>query len=346
MNDGDYALLVGIKSYPFLEQGLQLEGPVKAAEQIGRTLMDACQVPPGNITIIRGQSPFPGNDGDLPTPVKDQIDDAFAALFNRTRNGKRRRLYIYFTGHGYAKHTDDVMLLMANATMSILDRVVDSELYEEKLSHPYSFFPEQVFIYDCCRNHDADIKGGDEPKWSKLTPPDSGAPVTQFTIYATEFMKVAREATVAGTERLPLLTQALIDGLNGKAAVERGPGKYVITAESLALYAVHRVGELTEGTQVPVTNGDTHKDLILVPNAVPPHLNVTVKRAETAAPCMVRVYNAQGNLATSQLMTGATISFWLMPGLYLFELGPGKEFTCTVPDTGTVEVPCEGGGDA
>src|SRR5687767_6799470 len=167
MTREDFALVIGITTYPRLGASGSLEGPVKDATEFRDWLVQSAGVPDDQVKLILSDE----TDITRARPVHDDIDDAFEEIFEKAKQGARR-LYVYFGGHGCSKAFSHVALLMANSTPSS-PRAINTTSYHEGLATlKGNLFPEQVFFYDCCRNFDRDVPGRDHP-WgepSQLAP--------------------------------------------------------------------------------------------------------------------------------------------------------------------------------
>jgi hypothetical protein len=235
----DFAVVIGITHYPQL---VDLEGPVKDAQEFARWLTGPAQVPDTNVFPVLSRDPQePGG-----RPVQDEIDDAFERVFAAARALSARgkgpnRLYIYFAGHGCAQGFRHVALLVANASLQALNRGLDTESYHNGLGKD-ALFPEQVFFYDCCRNYDRRVRGRSAP-WPDDEPPVGAGRVKQFVLYGAGFNEYANERKLRFDTRRGLFTRALIDGLNG-AAAKRVGREWVVTSDSLVTYSQKRLDGL------------------------------------------------------------------------------------------------------
>jgi hypothetical protein len=248
--NNDFAVVVGIRGYPYLSE---LDGPIDDAHAFEAWLLGPGKVPDSNLHRIFGDSQI----GQDPKPVADDIDDAFAKIFDAIQACIPRRLYFYFAGHGCAEQARHVLLLMANAREGLLGRGLNAQKYHERLAS-LGQFPEQLFFYDCCRNYDKEALAGREPPWDNQDPGPYVDKVSQFILYGAAFTQFANERKLFGGQndsiystKRGLFTQALVDGLGGGAASEHG----VVTADRLAPFVQARLEQLA-------TKEGLHQDIV------------------------------------------------------------------------------------
>jgi hypothetical protein len=319
-HSGDFAIVIGINKYPRLEARYQLEGPIDAARRFAAWLTAAGGVPVENCRLVLGESPA---DAPMPEPIQDQIDEAFAEIFEASEKIEARRLYFYFVGHGFAIDNEQASLLMANARIGMLNLGIDATAYRQQLSNKQRFFPEQIFIFDCCRQFDGIVRGRG-PAWS-LEPARDIDDVQAYTLYATEFTRFAHERSLSDGPRRCLLSTAVMEGLEGAAAVPRSSlvlepteierlGEHVVTMSSLARYAIQRVKAL-EPEQVPKRLDVTNRDLVVNEN-VPTPPNVIV-RGNGGPPSTVTVVS-DARPARDLGLNGDAINVFLPAGKYAF----------------------------
>jgi len=268
MAKDDFAIVIGIDTYPALRR---LRAAVKDSGRFLEWLTspEGGDVPPDNIRLI--QSPTKNSADPLATdtrPLQGEVDQALRdfGVDNRQRIG--RRLYFYFAGHGLGTTFEDVGMLMANATMTTLRSNIGLKDYRRFL-HENGYFDEIIFILDCCRDPAISVGTG-VPPFTYPPPPPAPRPVEGFVILAAEFGAKAFEQnqlTNGGTEPRGVLTDALIDGLNGQAANSKGE----ITAFSLRDYLLKSVPQRAAPplNQTPSINVLPTRDLVFCVAPVP-----------------------------------------------------------------------------
>src|SRR5690606_4988938 len=135
-------------------------------------------------------------------------DDALAE-FGLSKSKKRigERLYFYFSGHGIGTSSRDIAMLMANAMRSMENRNVGLWQYREYLQER-QLFDQIVFIADCCRDRLTTVEPG-RPAFTLDKHPSPS--VLDVTFLAARYK--SKSYAISGGQGL--LTQALLDGLNG-----------------------------------------------------------------------------------------------------------------------------------
>ncbi len=255
MNEHHYAVVVGVNHYP--EMG-SLNSPVNDAKKFtdwlqnadgGKLLEDNIMkvISPENenSAVVKRRNAKP-NRTDVFEAIYELFERCAEHLDNNPDDWDRTRLYIYFSGHGIAPEADNTILLMANSAPKIPgESVACSPLkvfFEEARC-----FKEVIIFADCCRNW-GNTSPVLAPPWSDIRY-DYG-PVNSLTGYATVFGDPAyepkEEELEHGDSRRSYFTQALIEGLEGKAQVNTR-----IDSITLAEYITRRVPELTKGKTRP-----------------------------------------------------------------------------------------------
>jgi uncharacterized caspase-like protein len=236
MAKNDWAVVVGIQSYPGLSD---LGGPENDAKDFFEWLIskDGGAVPKEHVTLILSPTP----PATLPTsalPTTQQIEQAFDHLddiANLDENNGRvgRRLYLYFSGHGFAPDFEQAALLMANATQKRTGFHILGKSYADWF-YRSGYFNEVVLFMDCCQE-----------KYSKTVPrPVHFNDVTDFNAidegkrfygFGTKWSRLAQERLMDDGKVHGVFTYALLKALRGDAA----DSEHNITATSLGdwLYA-------------------------------------------------------------------------------------------------------------
>jgi uncharacterized caspase-like protein len=158
MMETDWALVVGINSYPWV--GVDpLEGAVHDAERFHQWVINeqGGAVDPNQTLLLT--SPAGAAAGALPRPVFSEIYQFFENLLAVLGNGSGRRLYVYLSGHGISPTVQDPVhgsvsnaaLLMANAKAPNLWFNFAGNIWA-KGAHDAARFREVVLIMDCCRD--------------------------------------------------------------------------------------------------------------------------------------------------------------------------------------------------
>lgn len=222
----DYAIVVGISRYPkFAPAGstADLEGPDTDAEDIRNWLVadDGGGLAPENTRMIRSAD-FAVTPAD-PQPEEARIRKALASLVDRTADSMGGRLYLYFSGHGFAPVLEEGALFTAEASLSIPTYVY---AYDWLRSFRKALrFREYVLWMDCCMTHQQTI-----PVSNVVIRAGTGTGVP-----GPAFVAVAAQTKSALEYRMPdgkvhgVFSYTLLQGLRGGATDEHGR----ITAESL-----------------------------------------------------------------------------------------------------------------
>src|SRR5215207_9373162 len=163
----DRALVVGINGYPAI-------GPLSGAENDANDFYDWVTDPNGGnvsrehaLKVLSSDFPAPGGVADA-RPAKEQIEKFFSDI-NNCSNANNveglglkagNRLWLFFSGHGFAPSLDRSGVLMANATFDEIHNIA-AMLWANRL-HEGGWYDDVLLFQDACRNRVAD---GD------LTPP-------------------------------------------------------------------------------------------------------------------------------------------------------------------------------
>lgn len=220
----DRAVVVGVSHYPggFPE----LQGPVRDAEDFRDWLIAPTGggLAPGQVRLLTTPNPPPINVGaacPLDADVRkafDELEDL--ALANNATNGPLRagrRLYLFFSGHGFAPaavvRRFETAVLMANATRTRLGYHIPARGYADWF-HASGYFDEILLFMDCCREvfRTAPVAG------PHFADPAGGRPVRGFYAFGTKWKGLARERHFddVGQTR-GVFTRALMAGLRGAA---------------------------------------------------------------------------------------------------------------------------------
>lgn len=228
MNDEDYAVVVGIRRYPMLGRTAQdpndLQGPDRDAQEVYDWLTDPNKggVPTANATLIRSQmypDPFEQPVADNAKPREAEILSAFrnlvqlAAAKGTQRVG--RRLYLFASGHGFAKDRQEGALVLADATRMTLSQSHMTMSDWAKWFARSGRFDEVVLWMDCCMDEygTAFLRPGGFDN-SMLT--DGGGKV--FAAFAAKYPRRSIEHPFPpNNEYRGVFTYMLLQGLNGIA---------------------------------------------------------------------------------------------------------------------------------
>lgn len=241
-NENDYALVVGIDHYPGYEN---LHGAVDDAKDMVRWLCaepDGGGLPTENCKAVYSV-PNPAH------PIQDEIDDALLEILHAVGNNEpARRLYVYFSGHGMAPSKLVTGMCVANWSLDMRNRALNSQKYLDVLLTSGKF-REVIMFLDCCRVRMVAAEG-QGPANPNLVPGAKSPKSRSFLANATEFLNKAYEAAVsgppganppaAGPTVRGYFTRALLEGLRGAAAVAPAG----VPASELKKYLEWRTPEL------------------------------------------------------------------------------------------------------
>src|SRR5258706_190811 len=240
MARNDWAISVGISAY--FDPGLPLvEGPENDAQEFHDWVISpkGGAVRKGQAQLILSKQykpPFATVAAAMPTAqaLKLSFDHLRSiADQNEAKNLGRivgDRLYLFFSGHGFAPSQNDGLTAMLTAEASIasqqLNHIIGS--YMADFFWRAAFFKEIMLFMDCCRSIDEcsqlfmpyeEERGRDYWKGIK------------FKAYGARVAAESRERKMADGKVHGIFTRTLMDALNGAGYDPNDPTK--ITAESL-----------------------------------------------------------------------------------------------------------------
>jgi hypothetical protein len=217
----DYAVVVGIAEYPGLTN---LSGPDADAQAVHDWLVDPAggRLDPQNVELIRSAQ-FDPIDPQDPKPASGAVTAALVRIATRTQQAPGNRLYLYFSGHGFAPSLEEGALFTAEAS-----QLVPSHVYAHswlKAFRRAGLFRDVVLWMDCCMNYQQSVPV-DEAQMRVMQ--STKPPGPAFVGLAAQ-TKSALEHTMADGKVHGVFTWTLLEGLRGGAADERGR----VTGESL-----------------------------------------------------------------------------------------------------------------
>lgn len=233
MNDEDFAIIIGVSYRGLPELKATLRDATKFYEWV--TSPTGGNVPEENVKLLLSDDPQHAliDDGK---PDREMIEAAFSQLgllWDDVCLRIGRRLYFYFTGHGFGPSFDDVGMLLATATAKPRSR-----LKHNIGLHPYRSrfkddapFDEVIYILDCCRDYErvATIK----PSPTRRTKPPC-RDVDDFVVLAAPYNGQAFEGTSTDTkDRRGFLTKAVLEALTDRVTTDR---RGCFTAATLTRY--------------------------------------------------------------------------------------------------------------
>ena len=230
MSKGDprhYALIVGIRDYPD-EPEPRLEGPVIDAREIEEWLVDpnGGRVPKSNVICLTSPLRQPRDSRvsedemrENSRPSEAEIESEFRKLHRKVlRNGDLRtgprigkRLYVYFSGHGFGPSKTESALCAANYHREWPGNHVLARYNVEWFVNAGAF-DEVLLFADCCRTRDTTthLNMKYAPKYAAKDSP----PVKVLYLYAAQWGQRTVEVEWNGGKR-GAFTLALLAGLRG-----------------------------------------------------------------------------------------------------------------------------------
>jgi hypothetical protein len=229
-NVDHHAIVVGVTHYPSLggpgEEPPHLKGPENDADDVlaWLTSKSGGDVPRANITLIKS-SDFAQAAPNIDKPTRDQIDEAFAKLYDLSRD-KCRRLYIYMSGHGFSPKRNHGCLIAANATSTMMWHVYPSGWLEALQESAH--FDEFVLWMDCCMNRFTLLSATVPPTLAGSRRIPAGPTFIAFA--AQRPLKAVEREFPEDKKVHGVFTRTLLEGLRGAAADRYG----MVTGRSLA----------------------------------------------------------------------------------------------------------------
>ena len=272
-NSDHYAIVIGIDAYPFLRR-LRASGKDAARFQTWLLDEDGGGLLPEHIATFISPATLP--DIALSArPIQGEIDDTLMTWGVTQGHHVGSRLYFYFAGHAFGPKFNDVGMLMANAANGRLNSHIGLQPYREYF-HEQAPFDEVVFILDCCRDR-VGLNSTRGPELTVNSVDGPASPVEDFVVLAAAYGEKAFQADDTNTgERRGLLTEAVLEGLQGAARDQQGR----ITASMLRDYVRRRVPELAKLAQL-------EQNLQQEPEAPPPNKEMVF--GPVVPPDLVRV---------------------------------------------------------
>ena len=327
MAEDDWAVVVGIKNYPELSD---LDGPENDARDFYTWLTspNGGAVPEQQVQLIVSPDP-PADKATVARPTAEQIQEAFDRLddiANLEENNGRvgRRLYLYFSGHGFAPDFEQAALLMANATQKRTGLHILGKPYADWFFRS-GYFREVVLFMDCCQE-----------KYSKTVPrPIHFNEVTdmnaidegkRFYGFATKWSRLAQERMMEDGKVHGVFTTALLKALGGAAA----DSNRNITATSLGDWLYNNMRKFI--SEDALKNDEISKDPDLLYEKNPqktfifttvdtvPEFKVNIHVPAASATKRLRVHDDKFKIVASVPAESPLTRLSLPRGLYLAQI--------------------------
>lgn len=359
----DRAIVVGINRYP--DPGLgDLAGPTNDARAFSRWLEERAGVPRENIRRILSSAPYRSRRMSVldARPTNEAIGRAFDELQDLSERGAEqgvgrrigRRLYIYLAGHGFSPNSDEVALLMANAT-STRTHHVPARVYANYFVHS-GCFDQVVLFMDCCRDPFSQDALWLLPYVKVLDRAAIDRAKVLFG-FSAQWTHSSREKRLGGKVR-GIFSYTLLAALNGAAPDVSVTDGTEVTARSLADYTYLNMRSLLsdEERSTPSINQEPDFDydprarftLLRFANTEPPTFPVTIHYRPEDVGRELRIFDDDATTLRAhatlprplRLRPGALE--WkgaLPPGLYLGEIpGTGRRRIFSVTGRETAHV--------
>jgi hypothetical protein len=231
----DRALVVGINRYPKIGE---LTGAQNDAEDFYQWVTDPAGggVAQKNALLLRSSDYDAAADPDEERPDKVLVEKFFTNLDNAANANNvegqglkaGNRLWLFFSGHGFAPSLDRSGVLMANATS---DRVhnIAAMLWANRL-YDGGWFDDVILFQDACRNRigDAELT----PPFIKQRQAPHGQQRRRFYAFSAKNRQLSKELPLDGKVR-GVFTYTLLRGLRGQA---RDPSTGAVTTAQLKAY--------------------------------------------------------------------------------------------------------------
>lgn len=213
----DYAILVGISRYRDSDRFQALEGPLNDVAHVRDWLLSpqGGAVPAGQvISLITPDPAVPG----VWSPNRESFARHFNSIVLDSNTGdfvrREGRLYLYFSGHGFSRLTDQTTraALYSADSMGMFQSNLAGTLYAEAAKRA-RLFSEVVLIMDCCRDTESNVEYS-SPELNLFEHANTEG-VRVFAMYATPKRGKAQERELPGSngQTVGLMTNALLRAL-------------------------------------------------------------------------------------------------------------------------------------
>lgn len=327
MAEEDWAVVVGIKNYPELSD---LDGPENDARDFYEWLTSPTggAVPKHQAQLIVSPNP-PAGKATLARPTAEQIQEAFDHLddiANKEGGDGRvgRRLYLYFSGHGFAPDFEQAALLMANATQKRTGLHILGKPYADWFFRS-GYFREVVLFMDCCQEKYS--KTVPRPiHFNEVTDPEAIDEGKRFYGFATKWSRLAQERVMEDGKVHGVFTTALLTALRGAAA----DNNHNITATSLGDWLYNNMRKFI--SEDALKNNEISKDpdlqyeknpnktFIFTTVTTVPKFNVNIHVPAASAAKKLRVRDDKFKVVHSVDAVSPLTTLSLPRGLYLAEI--------------------------
>ena len=216
-NNDDFAIVVGIGRYSRFSQPLQ--SPDNDASEIYNWLVDSEKggfVPPSNIDLIKSSDyPAPESDDVADRPMVRDISDAFTNLISKSQEGRvGRRIYFYFSGHGFGNKINEGGLITADADSLKLEHFFVSSWISWVINA--ALFDECLLWFDACMATSRII--APQPCNLRVMNSRRRSEIKIFEGFSARFPAKSTEREFSPGKWQSVFTYTLLNGLYGGAA--------------------------------------------------------------------------------------------------------------------------------
>ena len=343
----DYAVVVGIAEYPGLTN---LAGPDTDAQAVYEWLVDPAggNLEERNVELIRSAQ-FDPVDPQDPKPASGAVKAALLRIAAQTQQAPGNRLYLYFSGHGFAPTLEEGALFTAEAsTLAPFHIYAHSWL---KAFRRAGLFRDVALWMDCCMNYQQSIMVDEaEMRVAQSTRPPGPA----FVGLAAQ-TKSALEHTMPDGKVHGVFTWTLLEGLRGGASDERGR----VTGESLKAFLQSAMPEFLPDEVKRAAAVDLHpfvradEGMVFTRFRERPTYPVRLRIPAAAAGQRLHLWTGRPHVAAvTQELTGPEWTGRLVRGLYVaevpeaglrhgFQVTGSGQVEATVTDTGPPVAPAD-----
>ena len=248
----DYAIVMGVQGYPVLggrspPVAGNLSGPVNDADAILDWLKSAQggDVPQKHVRTITTAGFPPGAD---PRPVEQDMREAFDWLKDTTfeLQDRPRRLYIYASGHGFARKRLEGGIYLADAEPENYSHLAVSDYFNWFVDA--GVFRECMLILDACMDQGRLVQVT-PPHLFRAIDPEAERTTRVFATYSARYSGRSVENTMPNGKVHGAFTYAMKLALEGAASVPAPGGGRRITTASLRDYLIATTQKLMRPDQ-------------------------------------------------------------------------------------------------
>jgi hypothetical protein len=316
----DFAILVGITQYKGLGD---LKGPEGDALRFRDWLVDPAggAVPPEHVQLIVTSAFHPPDppSADDAEPASTRFERALRRVIapggGMPQGRIGRRLYLYFSGHGFTtRERPEAALYTARATLSFPDQIAGTRYLE--ILKSAALFEELVLVMDCCRTLEM-MSVVAPPVLALMDDPVGAHGVKAFIAYGAPNGLLARERPLGPDGRVEgLLTHALLAALRLAKADEQGR----ITGPIVKDYIRNHWPELTQGDAIeePEINVTHAENLVFAERsaAATPLTRVVLEAQSEPREGEVAIEDRPRSVAARVRLTQGRGEARLAPGFY------------------------------